>query len=178
MFCASISADWDFSVNLLRSILLVYLTSALPNVYYDHIATSQSLWAGKSSEKWFETARRRNAQGWRAIDAPSDSAHEILPDAPAYARASTSWIKRTSSRTRAAAYCARLSSSRVLVFEQHDQRRSQATATSRCLGLAFSLFDRCTVSMPSLNSAFTFSGSASSGSVKRRIKLPYARSTR
>jgi hypothetical protein len=56
--------------------LLVYLTSALPNVYYDHIATSQSLGAGKSSEKRFETARRRNAQGWRAIDAPSDSAHE------------------------------------------------------------------------------------------------------
>ena len=43
-----------------------HLTSALPNVYYDHIATSQSLEAGKSSEKRFETARRRNAQGWRA----------------------------------------------------------------------------------------------------------------
>ena len=46
-----------------------------------------------------------------------------------------------------------------------DQRRSQATATSICLGLAFSLFDTCTVSMPSLNSAFPFSASASSGSV-------------
>src|SRR5258705_4133380 len=49
-------------------------------------------------------------------------------------------------------------------------------ATSICLGLAFASFDTCTVSMPSLNSAFTFSASASSGRTKLRAKLPYARS--
>jgi hypothetical protein len=46
------------------------------------------------------------------------------------------------------------------------------TFTSTCRGLAFSSFTRCTVSTPSLNSALTFAGLASSGSEKLRPKLP------
>jgi len=48
----------------------------------------------------------------------------------------------------------------------------QETLTSTCWGLAFSSFTKCTVSMPSLNSAVTFAGLASSGSEKLRPKLP------
>ena len=46
----------------------------------------------------------------------------------------------------------------------------QETLTSTCWGLAFSSFARCTVSTPSLNSALTFAGLASSGSEKLRPK--------
>ena len=51
--------------------------------------------------------------------------------------------------------------------------RFQATLTSICFGLAFSLLGRCTLSTPSSNSAFTLSASASSGTTKLRSKLPY-----
>jgi hypothetical protein len=48
----------------------------------------------------------------------------------------------------------------------------QETLTSTCCGLAFSSLTKCTVSMPSLNSALTFLGLASAGSEKLRTKLP------
>jgi len=48
----------------------------------------------------------------------------------------------------------------------------QPTLTSICWGLVFSVLTRCTVSRPSLNSALTFAGLASSGSEKLRPKLP------
>ena len=49
---------------------------------------------------------------------------------------------------------------------------AQATLTSICCGLAFWVLARCTVSTPSLNSALTLAGLASSGSEKLRPKLP------
>jgi hypothetical protein len=49
---------------------------------------------------------------------------------------------------------------------------TQATLTSICCGLAFWVLARWTVSTPSLNSALTFAGLASSGSEKLRTKLP------
>jgi hypothetical protein len=48
----------------------------------------------------------------------------------------------------------------------------QETFTSTCRGLAFSSFTKWTVSTPSLNSALTFAGLASSGSEKLRPKVP------
>lgn len=51
-------------------------------------------------------------------------------------------------------------------------REDHATLTSICLGFALSLLATCTLSTPSLNSAFTLFASASSGSVKLRAKLP------
>jgi hypothetical protein len=48
----------------------------------------------------------------------------------------------------------------------------QEILTSTCRGLAFSFFTKCTVSTPSLNSALTFAGLASSGSEKLRPKVP------
>src|SRR5262249_31452267 len=48
----------------------------------------------------------------------------------------------------------------------------QAALTSIGLGLAFSLFGKCTVSKPFLNSAFTLLASASSGRVNLRVNLP------
>ena len=53
-----------------------------------------------------------------------------------------------------------------------QSHRVQATLTSMCLGLAFSFFGKWISSMPCLNSAFTLSASASSGSAKVRAKLP------
>src|SRR5207247_1717295 len=47
-----------------------------------------------------------------------------------------------------------------------------ATFTSIDFGRAFSLLARRTVSTPSLNSAATFASSASSGTLKLRVKLP------
>ena len=52
------------------------------------------------------------------------------------------------------------------------------TFTSMDFGRAFSLLARRTVSTPSLKSAPTFASSASSGTLKLRVKLPYARSIR
>jgi len=49
---------------------------------------------------------------------------------------------------------------------------SQATLTSICWGLAFCVLARRTISTPSLNSAVTLPGLASSGSEKLRPKLP------
>ena len=49
---------------------------------------------------------------------------------------------------------------------------AQPILTSMLLGRAFSDFGRWTLSTPSLNSAATFSPSASSGRVKLRAKLP------
>lgn len=46
------------------------------------------------------------------------------------------------------------------------------TFTSMDFGRAFSLLARRTVSTPSLNSAPTFASSASSGTLKLRVKLP------
>ena len=48
----------------------------------------------------------------------------------------------------------------------------QATFTSTDFGRAFSLLARRTVSKPSLNSAATFAASASSGTLKLRVKAP------
>lgn len=50
--------------------------------------------------------------------------------------------------------------------------RSYDTLTSIALGLAFSDFGKWTFNTPSLYSALTLDPSASSGSVKLRIKLP------
>ena len=50
--------------------------------------------------------------------------------------------------------------------------KGQLTLTSICLGRAFSLLGRWTRRTPSLNSARTFSGSASSGMVKLRSNRP------
>jgi hypothetical protein len=49
---------------------------------------------------------------------------------------------------------------------------TQAILISICFGFAFSLFGKCTVSKPFLNSAFTLVASASSGRVKLRTKVP------
>jgi len=48
----------------------------------------------------------------------------------------------------------------------------QETLTSTCWGLAFSFLARCTLRTPSLKSAVTLAGLASSGSEKLRPKLP------
>src|SRR6267142_2391093 len=140
MFCASISAAWDFSVNLLRSILLIYLTSALPNVYYHHIATSQGFGAGKSSEKRFETARAVitlaiDKQGWRAIYAPSDSAHEILPYAPCIGASQhfadqADFIETERRRVLRKALIIKS----VLVFEQHVVHLPKPSLRAGCFG--------------------------------------------
>jgi len=62
---------------------------------------------------------------------------------------------------------------------KHDVLLSrQPTFTSIAFGLTFSDFARWTFSTPSLYSAVTLLPSASSGNVKLRRKLPYARSTR
>jgi hypothetical protein len=49
---------------------------------------------------------------------------------------------------------------------------AQPTLTSICCGFAFAVFAKCTASTPSLNSALTFAGLASSGIEKLRTKLP------
>ncbi len=71
-----------------------------------------------------------------------------------------------------------LSDRRENVWEGFPGTADQLTLTSTCWGLAFSSLTRCTVSTPSLNSALTLAGLASSGSEKLRPKLPQARSTR
>lgn len=52
------------------------------------------------------------------------------------------------------------------------QHSGHAAFTSIERGLAFSSFATCTVRIPSLNAAWTFSELASSGSVKLLMKLP------
>src|ERR1043165_7446055 len=65
----------------------------------------------------------------------------------------------------------------VFVFHWRPEEH-HCRFTSTALGLAFSLFGRCTFSTPSLNSAFTFAPSAPSRRVKLRRKFPYDRSMR
>jgi hypothetical protein len=63
-------------------------------------------------------------------------------------------------------------------YSNYTLSLTYATFTSMAFGLAFSDFGRWRFSTPSLNSAFTFASSITSGSEKVRTKLPYERSIR
>jgi hypothetical protein len=159
------SATRYSSLSLLRSMRICpasHLGFASLNVCYRNIALLRRP-TGRASAACAPSYRLSiDKEAWGAIYAASHSAFEIFASARKISARESSGLHRDQAQLR-------------IVRDFHP---AQPTATSISLGLAFSVFETCTVGMPSLNSAFTFSASASSGSIKLRTKLAYARSTR